>query len=162
MNNITKDRQLTHEVSIDAPLDLVWHAWTISSRVSEWFAPETVIEPEIGGAYELYFVPGNKEGMNTKGCKVLHLAHQKELHFSWKGPDQFNEVMNNNELTVVKVSFQTIDEDKTSVKVIHDGFKDTNEWSEAFQWHQMAWVQVLNSLKAAIEKGEGELCCQLE
>lgn len=60
--------------------------------------------------------------------------------------------MNNNELTVVKVSFQTIDEDKTSVKVIHDGFKDTNEWSEAFQWHQMAWVQVLNSLKAAIEK----------
>ncbi|MFB5089802.1 SRPBCC domain-containing protein, partial [Psychrobacillus sp. PGGUH221] len=33
-------------------------------------------------------------------------------------------------------------------------------WTDAFQWHQMAWSGVLSSLKSVLEKGEGNLCCQ--
>ncbi|MFX3673340.1 MAG: SRPBCC domain-containing protein [Paenisporosarcina sp.] len=161
MKTTSNEKAVNHEVTINAPLNLVWYAWTISERVSEWFAPETVVEGKVGGAYELYFVPGNKTGMNTKGCKITKLVNEKELLFTWKGPDQFDDIMNNeNELTIVKVSFETINENSTKVSIHHTGFLDDESWAEAFQWHQMAWSGVLSSLKSALEKGEGNLCCQ--
>lgn len=151
----------TNEQTINAPLDLVWYAWTISERVSEWFAPETVVEAREGGAYELYFIPGNKTGMNTKGCKITKLIEEKELHFTWKGPDQFEALMNKeNELTIVHVSFESVNDNSTKVIVKHTGFKSIEEWTEAINWHQMAWSGVLDSLKSALENGEGNVCCQ--
>ena len=161
MTTTTNDKAIIKEITINAPLNLVWYAWTISERVSEWFAPETVVEAKEGGAYELYFIPGNSKGMNTKGCKITKLINEKELHFTWKGPDQFEAVMNKeNELTKVKVYFELIDDDSTKVMVEHIGFKDNADWSEAINWHQTAWSGVLGSLKSALEKGEGYLCCQ--
>jgi uncharacterized protein YndB with AHSA1/START domain len=46
---IIKDKAIK-EMTINAPINLVWYAWTISKRVSEWFAPETVVEAREGGA----------------------------------------------------------------------------------------------------------------
>lgn len=161
LTTTTNDRTIINEVTINAPLHLVWYAWTISERVSEWFAPETVVEAIEGGAYELYFIPGNKTGMNTKGCKIVKLVDEKELRFSWKGPDQFESIMNSeNELTTVNVSFEPVDTKSTKVIIEHTGFKEDDNWKEAFEWHQMAWSGVLSSLKSALEKGEGSLCCQ--
>ena len=161
MTTTTNNKAIIKEITINAPLNLVWYAWTISERVSEWFAPETVVEAKEGGAYELYFIPGNSTGMNTKGCKITKLINKKELHFTWKGPDQFEAVMNKeNELTKVKVYFESIDDCSTKVIVEHIGFKDNADWSEAINWHQTAWSGVLDSLKSTLEKGEGNLCCQ--
>lgn len=161
LTTTTNDRTIINEVTIIAPLLLVWYAWTISERVSEWFAPETVIEAIEGGAYELYFIPGNKTGMNTKGCKIVKMVDEKELRFTWKGPDQFESIMNiENELTTVNVSFEPVDTKTTKVIIEHTGFKEDDNWKEAFEWHQMAWSGVLSSLKSALEKGEGSLCCQ--
>ncbi|KQL36111.1 SRPBCC domain-containing protein [Psychrobacillus sp. FJAT-21963] len=161
MKTTSNEKAVTNEVTINAPLNLVWYAWTISERVSEWFASETVVIAKEGGAYELYFVPGNKTGMNTKGCKIIKLVDEKELVFTWKGPDQFKDIMNNeNELTIVNVSFESVNENSTKVCIHHTGFKDDESWTDAFQWHQMAWSGVLSSLKSVLEKGEGNLCCQ--
>ena len=161
MSTTTNDQAITKELIINAPLDLVWFAWTISERVSEWFAPETVVEAREGGAYELYFIPGNKTSMNTRGCKITKLIEEKELHFTWKGPDQFEALMNKeNELTIVHVSFELVNDNSTKVIVKHTGFKRIEEWTEAINWHQMAWSGVLDSLKSALENGEGNVCCQ--
>lgn len=160
METISNEKSFIKEVIIAAPLDLVWHAWTISNRVSKWFAPKTIVEPKIGGAFELYFEPDNTNGMNTRGCKIKKIVSRKELVFTWKGPDQFAPLMNNvNDLTVVKVTLE--DQGKqTKVMVKHGGWKDGEDWEEAIKWHEMAWQGVLKSLKTALENGEGELCCQ--
>lgn len=158
MNTTSKKMTLTEEIIILSPVDLVWHAWTVSERVSKWFAPEANIEAKIGGAYELYFVPENKSGMNTKGCKITELVINEVLQFTWKGPDPFEEVMNKNDLTVVTVQFISLANNETKVVIEHTGFK--KDWAEAYKWHQMAWQGVLQSLKSALETGEGELCCQ--
>lgn len=161
MTATTNNKAIIKEVTIHAPLSLVWYAWTISERVSEWFAPEAVVEAKVGGAFELYFIPGNRTNMNTKGCKIAKLIHEKELQFTWKGPDQFATLMNSeNDLTIVNVKFESIDENSTKVIIEHTGFKDNEEWSEAVKWHEMAWSGVLDSLKSAIESGKGNLCCQ--
>lgn len=161
MKTTSNEKAVTNDILICSPLSLVWYAWTMSERVSEWFAPETKIEAKKGGAFELYFVPGNKTGMNTRGCKITKLVVEKELHFTWKGPDQFESLMNNeNELTTVKVLFEAVNKESTKVTVDHAGFMDNEEWLEAYNWHQMAWSGVLASLKSSLEKGEGILCCQ--
>lgn len=154
---------INNEITVNLPIELVWHAWTISDRVAQWFAPETKIETKVGGAYELYFVPGNKSGMNTNGCKILNMDHCKQLVFEWKGPDQFSSLMNEAyPLTKVTVNFEKVRDGKTKVIVVHTGFKDRDDWNEAIQWHEMAWSGVLKSLKNALETGKGELCCQPE
>jgi uncharacterized protein YndB with AHSA1/START domain len=159
METKSKDKTIIKEIVINAQQELVWHAWTVSDTVSKWFAPKTVVEPKIGGAFELYFEPGNTEGMNTKGCKIKNIVSEKELTFTWKGPDQFARIMNDNDLTVVNVTLE--DQDKqTKVTVEHSGWKDGEAWAEAIKWHEMAWQGALSSLKFALENGEGELCCQ--
>jgi uncharacterized protein YndB with AHSA1/START domain len=66
----SQNKVLSKECVINVPLSLVWQAWTNADRVSQWFAGEANIDPVVGGAYELYFEPGNTTGMNTKGCKI--------------------------------------------------------------------------------------------
>ncbi|WP_102027852.1 SRPBCC family protein [Salirhabdus sp. Marseille-P4669] len=161
MKTSTNTKAITSDVTIQSELELVWYAWTLSERVSQWFAPEAVVDPKVGGSFELYFIPGNKEEMNTRGCKILKLIEKETLVFTWKGPDPFQNLMNKeDELTVVNVKFEKVDDSNTKVVVTHDGFKEEEIWSEAFNWHQAAWKQVLASLKSALEKGEGALCCQ--
>lgn len=50
----------------------------------------------------------------------------------------------------------------TEVKVNHTGWKNGEEWDQAYKWYEMAWSGVLSSLKSSLEKGEGELCCHPE
>src|SRR5690606_19355479 len=158
METITSPKSITNAIEINSSLQLVWYAWTISERVSEWFAPEAIVETKEGGAYELYFIPGNQSEMNTRGCKIIKLINQKELKFTWKGPDQFAHFMNNeNQLTTVSVHFEQINEQKTKVQIVHTRFLEDAHWNEALNWHQLAWTNVLQSLKSALEKGEGNL-----
>jgi uncharacterized protein YndB with AHSA1/START domain len=139
------------EVKIQSDLDLVWRAWTESSRVAQWFAPAAEVEPKIGGKYEVYFNPSDKDTMSTKGCKVLKIEKSKLLVFDWKGPDQYAVIMNNpNELTVVEVSF-TKQGKNILVSLKHSGWKDSDGWSAAKQWHVQAWDDLLSSLKSKIE-----------
>ena len=157
MNDIV----ISNELIINTPLNLVWYAWTIPERVCEWFAPEAMIEATVGGAYELYFIHGNRIEMNTKGCKIIKLIDEKQLQFTWKGPDQFKSIMNDeNDLTIVNVSFESVNKDSTRVVVEHIGFKDDDSWRDAIDWHKMAWKGVLGSLMSALENGKGNLCCQ--
>ena len=162
MSITSKNKVLSKECVINVPLSLVWHAWTKSDRISQWFAGEANVDPVVGGAYELYFEPGNTTGMNTKGCKIEKIIPNQELNFTWKGPDQFRDFMNQGDLTLVKVKFEKLGENTTKVEVNHVGWKNDKDWNEAIKWHEMAWSGVLNSLKSALEKGEGDLCCQPE
>ncbi|MFE4524855.1 MULTISPECIES: SRPBCC domain-containing protein [Bacillaceae] len=61
------------------------------------------------------------------------LIPQQELNYQWKGPDQFDELMNHGELTLVQVSFKEIDENTTEVKVNHTGWKNGEEWDQAYK-----------------------------
>lgn len=159
MNSI-ENIVISKKITVNAPIDLVWHAWTISERVSQWFAAKSIVEARIDGPYELYFNPADTNTMNTKGCKISKISKEEELEFSWKGPDHFAAVMNKeDELTKVNVSFKKVG-DQTEITVIHTGWKSDPEWTEAIDWHKMAWDGVLSSLKSNIENGQGDLCCK--
>lgn len=147
------------DIDVLSSNELVWAAWTIADRVKLWFAPDANVEAKLGGAFELFFIPGNHEQMNTKGCKITELVPMERLSFTWKGPDDFAGIMNNeNSLTVVTVTLMN-ENKQTKVTIEHAGWGEGEEWEKAYQWHVMAWNQVASSLKSSIESGKGDLCC---
>ncbi|WP_126425207.1 SRPBCC family protein [Brevibacillus marinus] len=150
---------LQFEIDVASKKELVWRAWTQTERITKWFAPAAHIDARPGGAFELFFDPVNRDHMCTKGCTFTLLEPMERLGFTWKGPDEFAEVMNKDEsLTYVLV---TLSEENGATKVVveHSGWGEGSEWENARNWHEIAWKQVLGSLKSALESGEGELCC---
>lgn len=56
------ERTICGEVTVDAPVSDVWEAWTTREGVASFFAPDCRIELEVGGAYEMYFIPDAEPG----------------------------------------------------------------------------------------------------
>jgi uncharacterized protein YndB with AHSA1/START domain len=136
------------EVVVSAQLNEVWSAWTSSEGVKSWFSPEAKIDPHPGGPFELYFDPANHDHESTKGCVFTEIEHGSLLSFTWKGPGQFAQLMNDpSRLTKVLVTFQDVS-GLTRVIVNH---------KQAREWHQRAWKDVLASLKSVMESREGEI-----
>ncbi|NBI27448.1 SRPBCC family protein [Chengkuizengella marina] len=147
------------ETFINSSIELIWRAWTESDRITKWFAPAAEIQLKNYGKYELYFDPTNKNSMSTIGCKLLDYEEPSFLEFQWKGPDEFNDVMNDEkELTIVKISLLPY-ENGTKLILEHTGWGTTDGWIKAKNWHIKAWEQALSSLKSNMESGEGILSC---
>jgi uncharacterized protein YndB with AHSA1/START domain len=139
------------DIYVETELNLVWSAWTKSDQVSNWFAPETNIVAENGGAYELFFDPSDYTRMSTLGCVITKMEPMKELSFTWKGPDQFSQLMNEPiPVTYVEISFEK-EKKGSRIFVKHSGWQDGEPWEEARIWHITAWKQVLENMKSFLE-----------
>jgi uncharacterized protein YndB with AHSA1/START domain len=116
---------LVSQIVVNCNLELVWKAWTESDRLSEWIAPEALVDLKKGGKYELYFDPNHKQSMSTIGCKILHIDAPYSLIFEWKGPDPFAEVMNDPAyLTQVEVKLKAVSIG-TLVTLCHSGWTES-------------------------------------
>ena len=63
---------LHKQVTVIAPVDAVWAAWTTSAGAKTWFAPDADIRLEVGGPYEIYFSPQAPAGLRgSDGMRVL-------------------------------------------------------------------------------------------
>ena len=145
------------EVSVKAPLDLVWRAWTETERTIEWFAPAANIVPVEGGAFELFFDLADNSHMSTIGCFITAIDSRESLAFTWKGHDQFTRLMSEPvPSTEVKVTFHK-ETGGTRVQIDHGGWGDGDDWKEAWEWHFEAWKGVLQRLVSTLESGNGPL-----
>ncbi|MFS1513114.1 SRPBCC family protein [Chengkuizengella sp. SCS-71B] len=139
------------EIFVNSDVELIWKAWTEVNKITTWFAPAAEIQLKDNGKYELYFDPTNKNSMSTIECKILSFEKPSFIEFQWKGPDEFKDVMNDeNALTIVKISFIPY-ENGTKLILDHTGWNDTDDWIKAKKWHIKAWGQALSSLKSNME-----------
>lgn len=146
--------ELNFKTEVRAPLREVWHAWTDSDTITEWFSPHANIEPRLGGAFELFFDPANHEHQCTKGCMITRFEPHTRLSFSWRGPDELHHVMDpDNPQTHVHVSLKEKGA-VTKVTIIHDGWGTGDDWKEAKTWHRRAWMQVLESFERFFDGGQ--------
>ena len=85
---MTDKLDLVLERTIDAPLELVWQAYTNPDHLKKWFAPrpyeitECELDPRPGGIFRIRMVgpDGFDTGHGTPGC-VLEAVEGKKL--SW-------------------------------------------------------------------------------
>lgn len=151
-------RVICKQLQINASLEHTWALWTDASQVEKWFAPKAFIDPSLGGRYELFFVSGNSLYRNTEGCRILRFLPQEELTVTWKGPNQFTDLMNQPSYqTTVTIRMKKMSDSTTCVKIFHDGFREEEVWDAAYDWHDLAWAGILNRLQNELEKPEYSL-----
>jgi len=128
--------------------------FTINKVLKSWLTKLADVEPVVGGKYELFWDPEDKENNSTIGCKITALEQDRLLAFDWKGPIQYKHFMNNADpLTQVVVSFFPYEAGTspcTEVHVIHTGWRDSSEWEEARKYFERAWSNALEELRKVV------------
>lgn len=113
------------------------------------------MEPVVGGKYEIFWNPEDRENDSTLGCKITAIEPGKFLSFEWRGPREFKHFMNNADpLTHVVVFFVPCETSSkagcTEVHVVHSGWRSSAEWEEARLWFERAWAASLATLEKVV------------
>lgn len=153
-----KPNEITIEQRLNASIDRVWQAWTDSVQAGTWFAAGANIQPERGGAYELFWDLAHPERDSTIGCRLTFIQPKKWLGFTWRGPFIYDDLMNENATpppppTHVTVQFES-QKDQTEIQVTHIGWGAGPRWDDARNWHIRAWAGVIQNLMAFLEGRE--------
>src|SRR5690606_3366413 len=73
------------EIEIEAPVEAVFAAWGTAEGL-RWFG-EAVVEPEVGGAYEVHFLPDAPAGeRGSEGGRILAYEANELLSVQWSMP----------------------------------------------------------------------------
>lgn len=148
------DKIIYHSVSLKCDPHEAFELFTVNKHLEKWLTKVADVEPKVGGKYELFWNPDDKENDSTIGCKILAIAADKFLCFEWKGPKQFKHFMNDTRpLTNVSV-FLIPTSDGSEAHLVHTGWRDTVEWEEARKWFGKAWTVALSQLQNSIEEGK--------
>jgi uncharacterized protein YndB with AHSA1/START domain len=147
------DRIIQCEITVSAPLEEVWKAWTTEEGARAFFAPKARIDLKPGGAYEMLFNLDSQEGeQGGEGMQVLAIQPKEMLAFTWNAPPSLPSVRG--QMTHVVVRLFAVDEENTRVTLSHDGWGTGDEWDQAFEYFTEAWGEVvLPRLKFRFEKG---------
>ncbi|WES65703.1 SRPBCC domain-containing protein [Microbacter sp. GSS18] len=129
--------ELTHEVEVAAPLDVVWHDWTNAASLEEWFWPASLeaaahIMPEPTGAWLIRSVPASMAVVAT--IVSLDAPHVMRLQWSWEGEE--------GHVTEVEVSLDAVEGGETRVRVVHAGLLSDDEVDS----HRQGWADCLDRL----------------
>lgn len=135
-------KSLVFEGEINAPVSEVWQAWTTEDGVKTFFAPDCHIDLRVGGAYEMYFdLEAGAGDRGGEGCILLALDEPNMLSFSWNAPPEFPHARD--QRTHVTVYFEPTVENKTLVKLSHDGWGCSEEWQKVQRYFERAWGEVV-------------------
>lgn len=127
--------------------------FTDPGKLASWLAEEANVEPKLGGSYELFWNPEDREYDSTIGCKITGFVPDRLLAFQWKGPKQYSHFMNEADpLTHVTVSFIPTDRNSTEIHLVNSGYRSSAEWQEARQWFVNMWEFAFGELKKRINQ----------
>ena len=137
------DRVIHARARLNCDAHLAFEMFTAGELLQSWLAPLAEVEATVGGKYELFWEPDNRENNSTKGCRITALEADRFLSFEWKGPVQFKDFMNcADPLTHVVVFFipgSDGSNDWTDVHLIHSGWRSATSWEAARQWFEVSW-----------------------
>lgn len=145
------DREIHKSCEVELPVEDVWHLWTTSDGMAEWWAEENDIELRVGGPMELYMLPDAPEGMRgSDDCRILSFLPNRMLSFTWNAPPQFRYTRSRH--THVVVEFDKLGDQRTRVDLHHLGWPDADwddndEWAETYDYFDDAWERVISLLE---------------
>lgn len=139
---------------IDCDIHTAFDLFTVNELLENWLTEKAEVDPKVGGKYELFWEPENRENNSTLGCRITGIEKNKFLSFDWKGPVDFQSFMNvADPLThvIVFLSQNEKDPNKTSIHLFHTGWRKDTEWQEARNYFENAWSKALQGLKDKIK-----------
>lgn len=123
-----------------------------------FFAPAAVIEPRVGGAYELYFDEEADPGQRgSEGCVVRRIEPLTLLVVTWNFPPELSRIRR--ERTELSLRFADLPGEGTEVVLVHDGFRGASdpathaEWEQGHRYFNRVWGTVLTRLISRWKNG---------
>ncbi|MHA2401124.1 MAG: SRPBCC family protein [Promethearchaeota archaeon] len=133
---------------IDCDLSLAFKFFTQNDLLEEWLTVKAKVNPKVGGKFELFWDPDDKENNSTIGCKITGIENERYISFEWKGPVQFKQFMNSADpLTHVIVFFSSEMPNRTIIHLFHTGWRKNSEWQNARDYFEKAWSNALIGLQ---------------
>ncbi len=121
--------------------------FTKADLLTAWLTAAAEAEPKVGGKYELFWEPADRENNSTIGCRITAVQANQLLAFQWRSPKQFKTFANGADpLTHVVVSFVP-EGPGTRIHLVHSGWRSSSEWEEARIWQERAWHGAIEELK---------------
>lgn len=148
---MSKTRDIDIQIVIENPADRVFDAWLNPNLLERWLTHKANVEKKVGGAYELFWDEHDPEKDCTRGCRITDLVANREISFSWKGPQQFADLMGDK--TQVFIRLEPHD-GGTLLRFIHTGWGAGPRWDAARQWQADAWKEAIENLKNMLENTE--------
>lgn len=142
------ERVVHKTVTVDAPVEDIWWAWTTDAGIRSWLVDDSRIELRVGGPYEWSFLteaePGNR---GSEECQVIGFQAPAMLTVTWNAPPHLAEARA--QRTVVLLRLRPDDADEgTQVELTQLGWGDGGQWDEAYDYFDAAWGRVLDRLRA--------------
>ena len=137
-------------IELNCNIKQAFESFTVNEKLESWLPEKAEVEPKVGGKYELFWDPQNRDINSTIGCKITSIERNKYLSFEWKGPEKFQSFMNFcDPLTHVVVVFSPSSDDsqKTTLLLFHSGWRDDPEWQKARDYFEKEWSGALTNLK---------------
>src|SRR5215469_1148725 len=115
-------RELTIDKTYDAPIDMVWKAWTDQELAAQWWGPQGFtapiceLDPKVGG--KINIVMEDSAGLIRKGSKYPMIGEFKEIDELKKIVFTSEALINNKPIleNLVRVTFDEVD-GKTKMNV---------------------------------------------
>lgn len=142
MTDTRTERAITCEVTVKAPIEKVWEAWTTQEGITSFFAPGCNVDLRADGLYEIFFAPDAEPGMRgADDMRILALQEPSMLSFTWNAPPSLPKVRG--QRTHVTLRLEPAGDGRTCVRLTHDGWGDGGEWDKAFAYFERAWNEVV-------------------
>ncbi|HXX95515.1 MAG TPA: SRPBCC domain-containing protein [Candidatus Bathyarchaeia archaeon] len=144
--------EVTKNIVIDAPPEVVFKAITDQNELTNWFPDQAILETKVGGKMKFSFYKNSKRGNNQECGRdtdkfaegtVTEFILNKKISYTWE-----NSAEPDFPTTVVTSELEKIDNEKTNLKLLHTGFKA----SEKVKQYDGGWSHFLNELKKYCEK----------
>ncbi|MCH4886165.1 SRPBCC domain-containing protein [Acidaminobacter sp. JC074] len=113
--------------------------------LKRWLCRDAIVNPVKGGAYELFWELEDRNHNCTQGCHLTSLT-EDYISFTWKGPIEFEDIMNQEPLTHVVIMFHEKN-NSTQVTLLHSGWQSSEKWQRARLYFKNAWGSALKSLR---------------
>lgn len=147
-----QERAIVKSVTVKAPVEEVWKAWTTAEGIKSFFAPDARVEPRPGGLFEIHINPYARPGMKgADGMVFLALQEPRMLSFTWNAPPHLPEVRG--QRTSVTVRLEPAADGATQVRLTHTGWGDDGQWDQAYAYFDRAWGNVLANLGKRFAEG---------
>jgi uncharacterized protein YndB with AHSA1/START domain len=140
------EKALRFEVTVPAPLDEVWAAFTTQDGMQSWLWKETRVDLRPGGEWIVQYTP-----TATGGGTIVSVAPRAEIVIRALAPEQFPAVRQAR--TTAAFRFEAAGPKATRVTLLQTGWQTGEEWDAAYAYLAKGNAQLLAQLHERFVSG---------
>jgi uncharacterized protein YndB with AHSA1/START domain len=145
--------EIKKNIGIDSSTEVVFKAITDPNELTNWFPDQAILEPKVGGKMKFGFYKNSKRGNQDCGRdkdyfhegNIVEFIPNKKISYTWD--DSYEHDF---PTTVVTWELEKIENNKTSLNLLHIGFKA----DEKVKQYDEGWSHFLNELVKYCEKAK--------